>query len=71
MKTKNLRLTILIITCQQSFAQTYPTFGTEIPVTLSGLTFDAMEPSISDDGNYFFLTALTMELQQVFFMQLK
>ena len=54
MKTKNFLLTILIITGQQSFAQNYPSFGTAIPVTINGLTFDAMEPSISADGNYIF-----------------
>jgi hypothetical protein len=28
------------------FAQTYPTFGPEIKVTITGLTFDAMEPCV-------------------------
>lgn len=54
MKTKNLLLIILIITCQQAFSQTYPTFGTEIPLNIIGLPLDAMEPSISANGNYLF-----------------
>jgi len=33
---------------------TYPAFGPEINVTINGLTFDAMEPFISSDGNYLF-----------------
>jgi len=30
----------------------YPTFGSEINVTINGLSFDAMEPFISPDRNY-------------------
>lgn len=55
---KNFCLIIFIIICQQGFGQTYPTFGPEIPVTINGLTFDAMEPSISADGNYIFFNSL-------------
>jgi hypothetical protein len=36
-------------------AQAVPAFGPEIKVTISGLTFDAMEPFISPDGNTLFL----------------
>lgn len=43
---------------QHIFSQTFPTFGTEILVTINGLTFDAMEPSISTDGNYIFFNSL-------------
>lgn len=32
----------------------YPSFGSEIDVDIVGLTFDAMEPFISPDGNYLF-----------------
>lgn len=39
-------------------AQTVPTFGPEIKVTISGLTFDAMEPFISPDGNTLFFNSL-------------
>lgn len=33
---------------------TYPSFGSEIEVNIIGLTFDAMEPFLSPDGNYLF-----------------
>ncbi|MFD1615089.1 hypothetical protein [Gelatiniphilus marinus] len=36
----------------------YPSFGSEIEVTINGLTFDAMEPFISSDGNYLFFNNL-------------
>ena len=39
-------------------AQAVPAFGPEIKVTISGLTFDAMEPFISPDGNTFFFNSL-------------
>lgn len=29
---------------------TYPSFGSEVEVTITGLSFDAMEPFISQDG---------------------
>lgn len=31
---------------------TYPSFGSEVEVIINGLSFDAMEPFISPDGNY-------------------
>lgn len=40
------------------FSQTFPTFGPEIKVTITGLTFDAMEPFISLDGNTLFFNSL-------------
>ncbi len=49
---------MFILNCEQVFSQTYPTFGTEIPVTINGLTFDAMEPSLSADGNYIFFNSI-------------
>lgn len=59
MKTKLLLSVIFLLTLvKENYCQTYPTFGTEIPVTISGLTFDAMEPSISADGNYIFFNSL-------------
>jgi len=33
---------------------TYPSFGSEISVTINGLSFDAMEPFISSDGTILF-----------------
>lgn len=57
MKT-NILILILAIICQQTFSQNYPTFGTEKAVTITGLTFDAMEPFISPDGNTLFFNSL-------------
>lgn len=37
---------------------TYPSFGSEIEITINGLSFDAMEPFISADGNYLFFNNL-------------
>ena len=39
-------------------SQTYPSFGPEIDVAIDGLTFDAMEPFISTDGEYLFFNNL-------------
>lgn len=39
-------------------AQNYPSFGNEINVTINGLTFDAMEPFVSDDGSVLFFNSL-------------
>lgn len=36
----------------------YPSFGPEIDITITGLSFDAMEPFISPDGNYLFFNNL-------------
>ena len=36
----------------------YPTFSSEIEVTINGLSFDAMEPYISPNGNYLFFNSL-------------
>jgi hypothetical protein len=38
--------------------QSIISFGVEIDVTIEGLTFDAMEPFISPDGNYLFFNNL-------------
>jgi hypothetical protein len=50
---------LLIISCSKNNNEinqtfTYPSFGSEIDVNIAGLTFDAMEPFISPDGNYLF-----------------
>lgn len=58
MKAKTLLFTILTFISQHIFSQTYPTFGPEIKVTITGLTFDAMEPFISLDGNTLFFNSL-------------
>lgn len=46
----------VFISCSTNNESTssYPTFGNEINVTINGLTFDAMEPFISSNGNYLF-----------------
>lgn len=58
MKTKILILTMLTTLSQHIFSQDYPTFGPEKNVTINGLTFDAMEPFISLDGNTLFFNSL-------------
>lgn len=52
---------LLIVSCSSDetpiteLPQTiYPTFGAETDVSINGLTFDAMEPFISANGNYLF-----------------
>lgn len=37
---------------------TYPSYGAAIDVTINGLSFDAMEPFVSPDGNYLFFNSL-------------
>lgn len=46
----------ILISCSTNNESTssYPIFGNEINVTINGLTFDAMEPFISSNGNYLF-----------------
>jgi hypothetical protein len=58
MKTKILILSMLLNLSQPIFSQSYPAFGPEIKVTITGLTFDAMEPFISIDGNTLFFNSL-------------
>lgn len=58
MNQKFLILSLLTTFVQQTFSQTYPTFGPEKEVTINGLTFDAMEPFISLDGNTLFFNSL-------------
>jgi len=55
--------TLLIISCSSNdnvIAEsiTYPSFNSEIDVTINGLSFDAMEPFISPNGNYLFFNNL-------------
>jgi hypothetical protein len=58
MKTKTHLLFTFLFASQIVFSQTYPTFGSEIKVTINGLTSDAMEPFISPDGNTLFYNSL-------------
>lgn len=60
MKKLSLQLSVflLLLSCSSSeeFEEIYiyPSYGSEINVTINGLSFDAMEPFISSDGNYLF-----------------
>ncbi len=65
MKTylKIIFIALLIISCSSndndiSTSQIYPSFGSEIAVTINGLSFDAMEPFLSPNGNYLFFNNL-------------
>lgn len=49
---------VLITTGHYSFSQNYPVFGSEKNVTITGLSFDAMEPCLSPDENYLFFNSL-------------
>lgn len=51
-------LLTLILFESQSKAQIYTSFGPEIPVTINGLNFDAMEPFISPDEQTLFFNSL-------------
>jgi hypothetical protein len=56
---KIIFISLLIISCTSSDNDSnnsliYPSFGSEIEVIINGLSFDAMEPFISPDGNYLF-----------------
>lgn len=58
MKIWLLILSLMTISIKQTLSQIYPTFGSEKIVTITGLTFDAMEPFISVDGNTLFFNSL-------------
>jgi hypothetical protein len=58
MKTNLFTVLLFILLKGNIYCQTYPTFGNETPVTINGLTFDAMEPSLSTDGNALFFNSL-------------
>ncbi len=54
---------LLIISCSSNESDsiesvTYPSFGSETEVTINNLSFDAMEPFISSNGNYLFFNNL-------------
>ena len=49
---------ILVIASFNTNSQVYPSYGPEIDVTINGLTFDAMEPFLSSDGNFLFFNNL-------------
>ncbi|MET2985736.1 hypothetical protein [Aureibaculum conchae] len=65
MKTlfKIICISLLFISCSSSDndidnSKIYPSFSSEIEVTINGLSFDAMEPFVSPDGNYLFFNNL-------------
>jgi hypothetical protein len=58
MQTLRTYFVILLFFPGYAFSQTYPAFGPEIKVTVTGLTFDAMEPFISDDESTLFFNSL-------------
>ncbi len=60
---KIIFISLLIISCTSSDndsnnTQIYPSYSSEIEVTINGLSFDAMEPFISPDRNYLFFNNL-------------
>jgi len=52
-----MMLSFVLITISAK-SQICPAYGPEIEVTITGLSFDAMEPIISPDGNYLFFNNL-------------
>ena len=64
MRIKSITITLftllLMISCSSDentsivVTHNYPSYGPETDVTITGLTFDAMEPFLSADGNYLF-----------------
>lgn len=56
-------ISLIIISCSSNDSEiteslTYPSFGSKIEVTINDLSFDAMEPFISSNGNYMFFNNL-------------
>lgn len=53
-------LSLFIISCasNEDHSPIYPSYGPEKLVNIDGLTFDAMEPFLSPDGNYLFFNNL-------------
>jgi hypothetical protein len=56
-KINSFLIVVSIIFCAHLKAQT-PSFANETEVTINGLTFDAMEPHLSTDGNALFFNSL-------------
>ena len=51
-------LFLILNTATVGISQIYPSYGSEKPVTIIGLTTDAMEPFLSPDGNFLFYNNL-------------
>ncbi|MGL4598216.1 MAG: T9SS type A sorting domain-containing protein [Bacteroidia bacterium] len=58
LRLKNIVFILCLFFTAKASTQTYPTYGPEIPVTVTGLGFDAMEPAITADGNVIFFNSL-------------
>ncbi len=57
-KFQQLILFFILLSTLAVKSQIYPAYGSEMDVTINGLSFDAMEPFISPDGNYLFFNNL-------------
>lgn len=60
---KIIFISLLIISCSSNDNDTnnsliYPSFSSEIEVVINGLSFDAMEPFVSPNGNYLFFNSI-------------
>lgn len=55
---KLIFITIILLNTSTARTQIFPSFGSEIDVTINGLSFDAMEPFISSSGDYLFFNNL-------------
>ncbi|MBK7691773.1 MAG: T9SS type A sorting domain-containing protein [Bacteroidetes bacterium] len=55
---KQILLVIMLCSTFAVNCQIYPVFGSPIDVSITGLSFDAMEPFISANGNYLFFNNL-------------
>ena len=54
---KIIGIALVLMSCSSTDdnnALTYPSFSSATEVTINGLSFDAMEPFLSPDGNYLF-----------------
>jgi hypothetical protein len=58
MKASLIFVILLVAFSNAILSQTYPVYGNETPVTINGLSFDAMEPALSTDGNALFFNSL-------------
>jgi len=55
---RTLIVIIIVLSTLNVSSQIFPSYGPENDVTINGLSFDAMEPFISPDGNYLFFNNL-------------
>lgn len=55
---KSILFSLIILFSVTAQSQTFPSYASEIDVSITGLTFDAMEPFISGDGNTLFFNSI-------------